>query len=71
MAEEAEVAPANNRYLIIEIEIGEGLSWKKLQRAIQDGIDITTGALFMDIRVAGSPDPYLLDDPDNPPEDWK
>ncbi len=63
--------PDNRRYLIIEIEIGEELSWKLLRERIKKGIDFTPGALFMDIRVAGSPDPYLLDDPDNPPEDWK
>ena len=59
------------RFLIIEIEIGEGLSWKLLQERVKKGIDFTPGALFMGIRVAGSPDPYLLDDPDKPPKDWK
>ena len=63
--------PDNTRFLIIEIEIGEKLSWKSLERHIQGAINLVQGALFMGIRVAGSPDPYLLDDPDNPPEDWK
>ena len=63
--------PDNKRYLIIEISISENLSWAKLADHIKAAVDATSGALFMDIRVAGSPDPYLLDDPDNPPKDWK
>lgn len=63
--------PDKTRILIIEIEIGRNLSWNRLRDNVSAGVDLTMGALFKSMRVAGSPDPYLLSDPDDPPKDWK
>ena len=57
--------------LLVTISANKDLSWKKLRENIKDGVDATRGALFEDIHFAGSPDPYLLSDPDDPPLDWK
>ena len=63
--------PTGKRFLIVEIETSERLSWAELAKNVKEAVDGTTGSLFFNINVAGSPDPYLLKNPDDPPKDWK
>ena len=54
--------------IVVEIEMDETMSWKKLRTNLRAAVDETKGVKFIGISTWSVPDPFKLPDPDDPPE---
>jgi hypothetical protein len=57
--------------VVVDLAGSDRMSWKELKIRIKKAIDETEGAGFLEIHQPGSPDRYLLKDPDVAPPGFK